>query len=262
MGRANTNRKKQSRGLKQVRFYCQICEKQCSDANGYKCHLASPSHKRQMELVQLKPEQYAERFSNQFLQGFLEVLEENFGTKPVDANKVYNLFVSDPGHVHMNATQWSGLGQFVRWLGKHGYATLTKTDAFYDITYIPSGDPEEEDDTSGPMSRNHQEQELAKDASRQDRLLAKQIKTGWKRQTSSKVAGNDRDAKVSSLERARASDPSAAEQKIAITLGSSDATTSRSADDKKGQKRRAVALGDNVDATDVNPHKKKPVSLG
>lgn len=37
-----------SKGLQKLRWYCQMCQKQCRDENGFKCHLTSESHKRQM----------------------------------------------------------------------------------------------------------------------------------------------------------------------------------------------------------------------
>ena len=37
-----------AKGLQKLKFYCQICEKQCRDANGFKCHCTSDAHLRQM----------------------------------------------------------------------------------------------------------------------------------------------------------------------------------------------------------------------
>lgn len=37
-----------AKGLQKLRWYCQMCQKQCRDENGFKCHLTSESHKRQM----------------------------------------------------------------------------------------------------------------------------------------------------------------------------------------------------------------------
>ena len=39
-----------ARGLQKLKFYCQMCEKQCRDANGFKCHLTSENHLRQMKI--------------------------------------------------------------------------------------------------------------------------------------------------------------------------------------------------------------------
>ena len=30
-----------SKGLQKLRWYCQMCEKQCRDENGFKCHTSS-----------------------------------------------------------------------------------------------------------------------------------------------------------------------------------------------------------------------------
>ena len=39
-----------SRGLQKLKFYCQMCEKQCRDQNGLKQHATSESHMRQMKI--------------------------------------------------------------------------------------------------------------------------------------------------------------------------------------------------------------------
>ena len=33
--------KMKSKGLQKLRWYCQMCEKQCRDENGFKCHTMS-----------------------------------------------------------------------------------------------------------------------------------------------------------------------------------------------------------------------------
>ena len=33
--------KMKSKGLQKLRWYCQMCEKQCRDENGFKCHTSS-----------------------------------------------------------------------------------------------------------------------------------------------------------------------------------------------------------------------------
>ena len=35
-------------GLQKLRWYCQMCQKQCRDENGFKCHASSEAHLRQM----------------------------------------------------------------------------------------------------------------------------------------------------------------------------------------------------------------------
>ena len=45
--KAIANRVK-AKGLGKLRFYCQMCAKQCRDENGFKCHTMSDAHQRQM----------------------------------------------------------------------------------------------------------------------------------------------------------------------------------------------------------------------
>ena len=60
----------------------------------------------------------------EFEETFLEVLHRRFGTKRVHANIVYQEYISDRDHLHMNATQWETLTDLVKWLGKEGKASF------------------------------------------------------------------------------------------------------------------------------------------
>lgn len=52
-----------SKGLQKLRWYCQMCGKQCRDENGFKCHLDSDSHKRQMMVFGEAPDRVIDGFS-------------------------------------------------------------------------------------------------------------------------------------------------------------------------------------------------------
>lgn len=109
-----------SKGLQKLRWFCQMCSKQCRDENGFKCHTMSESHQRQLLLFADNAGRYLSEFSYEFSKGFLFLLKRQFGTKRVKANKVYQEYISDRTHLHMNATQWTTLTGFVKWLGKTG----------------------------------------------------------------------------------------------------------------------------------------------
>ena len=66
--------KMKSKGLQRLRWYCQVCEKQCRDENGFKCHAASESHLRQMLVVGEHAGGYIAGFSNQFQSEFVSLL--------------------------------------------------------------------------------------------------------------------------------------------------------------------------------------------
>ncbi|CAK9291245.1 unnamed protein product [Gordionus sp. m RMFG-2023] len=130
-----------SKGLQKLRWYCQMCEKQCRDENGFKCHTLSESHQRQLLLVAENPNKYISTFSQEFKDSFVYLLKRRFGTKRVKANAVYQEFISDRFHLHMNATQWTTLTGFIKYLGKHGYCKVDETEKGWFITYIDR-DPE------------------------------------------------------------------------------------------------------------------------
>lgn len=45
-----------AKGLQKLRWYCQMCQKQCRDENGFKCHTMSESHLRQMAVFTESPD--------------------------------------------------------------------------------------------------------------------------------------------------------------------------------------------------------------
>lgn len=110
-------------GLQKLKYYCQICRKQCRDANGFKSHLGSPSHMGRIGDLSKdgKGAGVVNEFLREFEREFLRLLKTNHGTKKVDANKIYQEYILyDKNHVHMNATRWSSLTAFVKHLGQLG----------------------------------------------------------------------------------------------------------------------------------------------
>lgn len=130
-----------AKGLQKLRWYCQMCQKQCRDENGFKCHTLSESHQRQLLIVADNPDKFIDEFSGQFETGYLELLKRQFGTKRVPANKVYQDYIADRNHLHMNATQWETLTDFVKWLGRQGKCVVDETEKGWFVTYIDR-DPE------------------------------------------------------------------------------------------------------------------------
>uniref|UniRef100_A0A8C6KVN3 DNA/RNA-binding protein KIN17 n=1 Tax=Nothobranchius furzeri TaxID=105023 RepID=A0A8C6KVN3_NOTFU len=138
--KAISNRIK-SKGLQKLRWYCQMCQKQCRDENGFKCHCMSESHQRQLLLASENPMKFMDYFSESFKRDFLELLRRRFGTKRVHNNIVYNEYISHREHVHMNSTQWETLTDFTKWLGREGLCKVDETPKGWYIQYIDR-DPE------------------------------------------------------------------------------------------------------------------------
>ncbi|KAJ3284103.1 hypothetical protein HDU79_008500 [Rhizoclosmatium sp. JEL0117] len=125
-----------AKGLQKLRWYCQMCEKQCRDENGFKCHCASEAHQRQMALFAESSGKYISGYSGQFKAEFMKILSLSHGTKRVHANVVYQEYISDKTHVHMNATCWNSLAGFCRTMASEGRINLEETEKGLFIQWI------------------------------------------------------------------------------------------------------------------------------
>lgn len=69
-----------------------------------------------------------DRFSKEFESAFMDLVKRRCRTKSVLANKIYNEFIADRNHVHMNATKWESLGGFIAYLGKSAKVEVEETE--------------------------------------------------------------------------------------------------------------------------------------
>lgn len=90
------------------------------DENGFKCHVASESHVRQMQIIGEDPRKAINEFSNQFMKDFIQLLRTGHGEKKVNVNHFYQEYISNKQHIHMNATKWASLTEFAKHLGREG----------------------------------------------------------------------------------------------------------------------------------------------
>ncbi|KAJ3362628.1 hypothetical protein GGF31_001550 [Allomyces arbusculus] len=125
-----------AKGLQKLRWYCQMCQKQCRDENGFKCHINSESHQRQMLLFSENASQVLTDNAMEFKRTFLDTLRTRYGTRKVLANAVYQEYISDRHHMHMNATCWSTLAQFCKYLGRNGDCKVEESERGWYLTYI------------------------------------------------------------------------------------------------------------------------------
>lgn len=128
--------KMKSKGLQRLRWYCQVCEKQCRDANGFKMHTQSESHVRQMLVVGEDPRKFINDFSNQFQRDFLQLLKTGHGEKQVHINRFYQEYIANKEHVHMNATKWPSLTEFAKHLGRNGICRVEENEKGVHIAWI------------------------------------------------------------------------------------------------------------------------------
>lgn len=130
-----------AKGLQKIKYYCEMCKKQCRDDNGFKCHIMSESHQRQALVVSENPEQFVGEFSKQFSDGFMYILKARYRTKRVLANTVFQEYIKDREHIHMNGTRWTSLTDFANWLGEQGLVKVDESERGIMVTYIDN-DPE------------------------------------------------------------------------------------------------------------------------
>jgi DNA/RNA-binding protein KIN17 len=112
--------KMKSKGLQRLRWWCEPCQKQCRDANGFKCHVQSESHTRNLQIVGEDPKKYINNYSNEFQRDFVNLLRTAHNEKWIGINKFYNEYIRDKEHVHMNATRFASLTEFAKHLGREG----------------------------------------------------------------------------------------------------------------------------------------------
>lgn len=125
-----------AKGLQKLRWYCQMCQKQCRDENGFKCHCMSESHQRQMLIFGENPHRVVEGYSEEFETSFLEHMKRSHRFSRIAATVVYNEYINDRHHVHMNSTEWATLTEFVKHLGRTGKCKVEETPKGWFITYI------------------------------------------------------------------------------------------------------------------------------
>jgi DNA/RNA-binding protein KIN17 len=82
-----------------------------------------------------------DEFSAGFHKMYINTLKRRFGTKRVHSNIVYQEYINDREHVHMNSTRWLTLTDYVQWIGKIGVCVVDETEKGWFVTYIDR-DPE------------------------------------------------------------------------------------------------------------------------
>ncbi|ROW15547.1 hypothetical protein VPNG_02339 [Cytospora leucostoma] len=142
MGRAEVGSTKwvsnqaKSKGLGRLRWYCQVCSRQMRDENGFKMHVQSESHVRQMLVVGEDPKKAIAEYSRQFSDEFLRQLRTSHGTKAVHMNHFYQEYIANKEHVHMNSTRWGSLTEYAKYLGREGLCRVEETDKGLHIAWV------------------------------------------------------------------------------------------------------------------------------
>lgn len=207
------NNKLKSKGLQRLRWYCQVCEKQCRDANGFKMHTQSESHVRQMLVVGEDPKKAINEFSSQFLSDFVSLLKTGHGEKQVQINHFYQEYIANKEHIHMNATKWPSLTEFAKHLGREGICRVEETDKGIHIAWVDNS----------PDALKRQEALRRKEAQNQgdeeveQRMIREQIRRA-QASAATREADTDKDAEDRALKRPEG-------EKISLSFGGIKAKT-------------------------------------
>lgn len=202
--------KMKAKGLQRLRWYCQVCEKQCRDENGFKQHTMSEPHVRAMLLVGEDPKKFINDYSNQFKRDFLHLLKTAHGEKKVNMNNFYQEYIRDKEHVHMNSTKWPSLTEFAKYLGREGICRVEEGDqGRLEIQWV--------DDSPQAIARREdvkKKDRLAKgDEDMESRLLDQQIR---KAREAAEKAGRAEQQPPKSVLDAAGTEP----VKVSLSLGS------------------------------------------
>ncbi|OZJ04233.1 hypothetical protein BZG36_04237 [Bifiguratus adelaidae] len=160
-----------AKGLQRLRWYCQVCQKQCRDENGFKNHCNSESHQRQMHVVGEHAGSYIYSYSKEFETEFIKLLSSRYNTQRVFANQVYQEYISDRHHIHMNATRWHSLSEFVKYLGRSGIAHVDESEKGWFIAWIDNS-PKALERQAAQQKRARQDMD---DEQREQRQIQEQI---------------------------------------------------------------------------------------
>lgn len=106
------------------------------DEHGFNAHCTSQSHNRNMEDFARDPTMFMEKHSKEFHSDFMSLLSSRYANKRVDSNLVYQEFITDSEHVHLNSTNWTSLTAYVHHIGREGLAKIEEEQGTWFITYI------------------------------------------------------------------------------------------------------------------------------
>jgi hypothetical protein len=91
-----------------------------------------------VQLFGENPKRAIDQYSETFEQNFLKHLQLTHRRARVEATKVYNELISHKSHVHMSATKWTTLTEFIKHLGSRPECTVEETEKGWFVLYQPT----------------------------------------------------------------------------------------------------------------------------
>jgi len=169
-------KKMKQKGLTRLRWYCQICQKANRDENAFKMHCQSEGHLRRALEAGENFKSVQDEYSRLFLQQFISQLKTAHGEKQIHANKFYQEVIANRDHIHLNATRWHSLTDFVKYIAREGIVRAEEKEDGLFIAWI--------DDSPEAMKRREavRKKELQDkgDEEREQMILRQQIERAQK----------------------------------------------------------------------------------
>lgn len=124
-----------------------------------------------MEVFGQNPHRIVDGYSEEFETTFLEHMKQSHRFSRIAATVLYNEYIADRHHVHMNSTQWATLTEFVKYLGRTGKCKIEDTPKGWFMTYI---DRDSETLFKEKMKNKRARADI-EDEERQEREIQRQI---------------------------------------------------------------------------------------
>jgi len=118
------------------------------------------------------PSKFLSEYSTQFRDDFMRLLSHRYSSKFVNANHVYNEYIQDKNHVHMNATRWSSLAGFVQTMAREGLLEAQETEGGWMVKWVDRR-PETLKQKQAEMRKERMEED---EEQRHAKLLREQVK--------------------------------------------------------------------------------------
>jgi DNA/RNA-binding protein KIN17 len=147
-----------------------------------------------MMVVGEDPKKWIEEYSRQFQQNFLQLLRTSHGEKPIQVNRFYQEYIADKTHVHLNATKWSSLSEFSKYLGREGICRVEEKEDGVFVQWIDNSP-----DAIRRRDAIQKAERLKDDESREQMELIKQVERAHQNKAPSaeKTEGEEKPAELS-----------------------------------------------------------------
>ncbi|KAG5463168.1 MAG: domain of Kin17 curved DNA-binding protein-domain-containing protein [Olpidium bornovanus] len=127
----------------------------------------------------------------------LPPLSRSHQTKRVLANQVYQEFIQDRHHLHMNSTKWETLTDFVKWMGRERVCEVDETPRGWFVAWIDRS-PKALERAAAEARRARQD---ADDEAREKRLLEEQVQRATETRAAATAATESPEVRVGVLGR-------------------------------------------------------------